>query len=347
MIRSVQSLASLFLWLWCCSVWAQALNLGHTLSQHNDHGTTTFFYPTRAAEEQTRQGPFSFSWAEDAPLHGSNGRLIVISHGSGGSPWVAVDLARVLVQSGFVVAMPQHRGDNHLDSSEPGPVSWKRRPREIGQAIDLALQMPHFVGRLNQDKVGVFGGSAGGHTALSMAGGVWSPARFRDHCLAHIEVDFSSCVGFLMRLNGGWLDRLKLWAARRVIAWRFDDETPQRHDDPRVKAVVAMVPFAADFDPSSLASPRVPLGLVEASRDVNQIPRFHVGAIKAACLPRCTDLMTLPDAGHGAMLSPMPPLVPDSIAEYLLADPPAFDRAAEVPRIHRAISDFFIERLLP
>lgn len=326
---------------------AQAVNLGYALALHPGPNTTTFFYPTHAAEAPTRQGPFQLSWAQDAPLQGANGRLIVVSHGSGGAPWVAVDLARALVQRGFVVVMPQHEGDNHLDDAEPGPPTWKRRPKEVSRAIDLALQLPRFKGRLAADQVGVYGGSAGGHAALSMAGGVWSPGRFRDHCEAHIEADFSSCVGFITRLTGGWLDGPKIALARRVIASRFGDETPQAHDDARVKAVVAMVPFAADFDPASLATPRVPLGLIEAAKDVNQVPRFHVGAIKAACLPRCTDVLTLPEAGHGAMHSPLPPLEPGSIAHQLLADPPGFDRAATVPRIHNAIADFFVQHLKP
>lgn len=339
-------LATMALWAAALGAAEQPVNMGHALAPQTGQNTTTFFYPTRATEAPTQQGPFRLSWAQDAPLQDANGRLIVVSHGSGGAPWVAADLARALVQRGFVVAMPQHAGDNHQDDAEPGPESWKKRPKEVSQAIDLALQLPRFKGQLLDDQVGVFGGSAGGHTALSMAGGVWSPARFRDHCLANIEADFSSCVGFITRLTGGWLDGPKIALARRVIASRFGDETPQVHSDARVKAVVAMVPFAADFDPASLATPRVPLGLIEAVKDVNQVPRFHIGAIKAACLPRCTDLMTLTEAGHGAMHSPLPPLEPGSIAHQLLADPPGFDRAATVPRIHSAIADFFVQHLM-
>lgn len=325
---------------------AQPLNLGYVSVQHPTHGMTSFFYPTLAAEAPQRRGPFALSWAADAPLAPVNGRLIVISHGSGGSPWVHTDLARELVLRGFVVVVPTHIGDNATDNKEPGPESWKKRPAEVSHAIDVTLAMPKFLDKLDPNKVGVFGGSAGGHTALSMAGGVWSPARFRDHCLAHIEEDFASCVGFSTRLKGGWLDGPKLWLAKRVITSRFGDETPQSHEDPRVKAVVAMVPFAADFDPASLATPRVPLGLITAEKDVNQVPRFHIDAIKAACLPRCTDLMTLPDAGHGAMLSPMPPLEPGSIGEQLLADPPGFDRATTVPLIQKKIAEFFEKHLL-
>jgi predicted dienelactone hydrolase len=326
---------------------AQPVHLGHVQVLQPGHRTTTFFYPTLAPESPQRRGPFTLSWAADAPPAPTTDkrRLVVISHGSGGVSWVHTDLARSLVQRGFVVVVPQHAGDSLGDDAEPGPDSWKRRPAEVSRAIDVALAMPLFLDRLDPNRVGVYGGSAGGHTALSMAGGVWSPARFRDHCLVNIEADFSSCVGFSTLLTGGLLDGAKLWLARRVIASRFSDETPQSHHDPRVKAVVAMVPFAADFDPASLATPRVPLGLVTAVKDVNQVPRFHIEAVKAACLPRCTDLMTLPEAGHGAMLSPLPPLEPGSISHQLQADPPGFDRATAVPLINARIGDFFVQHL--
>ena len=153
---------------------------------------------------------------------------------------------------------------------------------------------PPLAATLRFDSVGLFGGSAGGHTALSMAGGKWSKARFRNHCEAHIREDFSSCVGFLTLLDGDWLDAPKIWLAKSVIAARFSDDTVQGGFDPRIKSVVAMVPFAADFDPASLKQPATALGLVIADKDVNQVPRFHAEAILAACEPRCEVVMRLP-----------------------------------------------------
>jgi predicted dienelactone hydrolase len=111
-----------------------------------------------------------------APVRG-NGRLVVISHGSGGSPWVHADLARSLVEAGFVVAMPQHRGDNYRDDRDPGPDSWTLRPQEVSRAIDAVAQDPRFAPLLKLDKVGMYGMSAGGHTALSMAGGLHAALR--------------------------------------------------------------------------------------------------------------------------------------------------------------------------
>jgi predicted dienelactone hydrolase len=309
-------------------------------------GQVTVFYPSPDAESAVVKGPFRLSWASDGALLKGNGRLIVISHGSGGSPWVHADLARALVEHGFIVALPEHHRDNYLDPSEPGPASWRKRPQEVTAAIDAIAGDAALAAGLSLDAVGVFGGSAGGHTALSLAGGQWSDQRFREHCQKNIEQDFSSCVGFITLLKGDALDGMKIWFARQVIASRFRDSELQHYADPRVKAVVAMVPFAADFIPGSLAEPKTALGLVIADKDVNQVPRFHVEAILNACSPRCEVVMRLPDGGHGAMLSPMPPLEAGSIGDRLLGDPPSFDRAKRIPELNSRIADFFIRHLV-
>jgi predicted dienelactone hydrolase len=324
---------------------ADAPRLGFMQLSQADGAATTVFYPTSGTEVAVRRGPFSFSWVPDgAPVKG-NGRLIVISHGSGGSPWVHVDLARALVRRGFTVAIPLHHGDNYLDPSKPGPVSWRKRPREISQAIDRVGAHAALASQLALDSVGVFGGSAGGHTALSLAGGEWSDERFKAHCDRNIEQDFSSCVGFITRLKGNALDPLKMWVARRVIDWRFSDATVQRYRDPRITAAVAMVPFAADFIAESLSRPAVHLGLVIARKDVNQVPRFHVETIARACTPHCEVVMDLPEGSHGAMLSPMPPLERGSVAEQLLADPPSFNREQAIAELNSRIGDFFVRQL--
>jgi predicted dienelactone hydrolase len=328
------------------SAFSKVPHVGFVQVVQIDGGVTSVFYPTDAQETQVRRGPFELSWAKDAEPAIGNKHLIVISHGSGGSPWVHADLARTLVERGFIVALPQHKGDNYLDGSKPGPESWIQRPIEVSRAIDAVASQPQMSSILTFDAVGVFGGSAGGHTALTLAGGEWSSSRFRDYCENNLERDFSSCVGFTTLLHGNWIDNIKVWLARHIISWRFSDETIQRYADPRIQAAVAMVPFAADFVPHSLAFPRVPLGLVIAGKDVNQIPTFHVDAVRKECEPRCTIVMNLAEAGHGAMLSPMPPLEKGSIASFLLSDPPLFDRAADIPRLNGLIADFFVQKLI-
>ena len=86
-------------------------------------GVVTVYYPSTSETQTIKRGPFTFQMAADGTPSRGNGRLIVISHGSGGSPWVHANLAQTLVADGFVVAMPAHRGDNFQDPGTPGPGS--------------------------------------------------------------------------------------------------------------------------------------------------------------------------------------------------------------------------------
>jgi predicted dienelactone hydrolase len=307
-------------------------------------GPVTVFYPTGTEARELRRGPFALQVAEDGVPGRGNGRLVILSHGSGGNPWVHSNLARALVEAGFVAAFPEHRGDNFRDPSRPGPESWKRRPAEVSRAIDAVARDARFAPLLGLDRVGVYGMSAGGHTALTLAGGRWSPASFRRHCEKHLDEDFPACVGLATSLSGGWMDTFKKWTARWVLAWRFTDAAWQTHRDARVKAIVAAVPYAADFDMGSLASPAAPLGLVNAGKDKWLAPRFHGEAVLKAC-KACVRVADLPTGGHGALLSPLPPGLTGTIGA-LLNDPPGFDRKL-LPPVDRRIADFFRQHLLP
>jgi predicted dienelactone hydrolase len=309
-------------------------------------GPVTVFYPSRGQDAPVKRGPYTLMLDERAEPVRGNGRLVVISHGSGGNAWVHSDLARALVNAGFVVAMPEHQSDNAKDPSQPGPESWKRRPAEVSRAIDAVAKDARFASLVAFDKVGMYGMSAGGHTALSLAGGTWSPGNLLRHCEAHIDDDFPSCVGLASRLRGNVFDGVKKTVALWVIKSRLTDDAPQTYADPRIAAVVAGVPFAVDFDPASLATPRVPLGLVTAGQDKWLAPRYHSDRIAAAC-KTCERIADMPAAGHGALISPPPPAdrIPEILAD-LLADGPGFDRK-QLPEVDRKIAAFFTRHLLP
>jgi len=308
-----------------------------------DAGPVTVFYPASGEAKTVVRGAFSLEVAEKAPPVPGNGRLVIVSHGSNSAPWMYSDLAQTLVNAGFVVAMPEHESDNIRDGGEPGPPSWKKRPLEVSRAIDVLAKDPWFATHLDFKQVGVYGMSAGGHTALTMAGGRWSPAEFRRHCEAHIREDFQTCVGLITQLTGGWLDGLKMRVATWVIRQKFSDENWYAHADPRVTAVVAGVPLSADFDLSSLSSPRIPLGVIVAKRDKWLIPAFHSDRLLKAC-SSCEVVMSLDNAGHGALLSPLPPHRSGVLAA-MIDDEPDFDRAKVVPEMNSRIVKFFQRHL--
>jgi len=344
-MRRSSSLFFLFLAFFCG--WTRASMGMAELPAAPGDGPVTVFYPSADAARPTQRARFTLDLAvQGAPVPG-NGRLVIVSHGSGGAPWVHADIARSLVEAGFVVAMPEHKADNYKDDSDPGPDSWTMRPAEVSRAIDAVARDPRFAPMLRLDKVGMYGMSAGGHTALSLAGGRWSPAAFARHCEANLVDDFQSCVGLITRLTGGPLDGIRKWAALFVIRHRFgDDVAPREHTDPRIAAIVAGVPSSADFDMASLADPRVPLGLITAGQDRWLIPRFHSDRVLAACLPRCELIAGMPTGGHGALLSPPPPGLSGLIGD-MLDDPPGFDRQNVLPDVNTKTTAFFCKHLLP
>ena len=84
-------------------------------------GAVTVYYPSSSDAHTVKRGPFSLQLAQDGALRRGNGRLVVISHGSGGSPWVHANLARALVEDGFIVAMPAIAATTTRTPARPAP----------------------------------------------------------------------------------------------------------------------------------------------------------------------------------------------------------------------------------
>jgi predicted dienelactone hydrolase len=309
---------------------------------HNGKGPIAVFYPSNSPSKPVKRGPFTLDVASQGSFQPGNRRLVVLSHGSGGSPWPFADLARILVNSGFVVAVPEHDGDNYHDQRLVGPESWKLRPGEVSAAIDTLKSDARFGPMLDLDRVGVYGTSAGGLTALTLAGARWSPANFMRHCRAHMEDDFPACVGLATSLRGNFLDPVRLTLARWFHRVRFNDETWYSHTDPRIQAVIASVPMAAPIDMGSMAQPRAAVGLMIAEHDQWLAPRFHVRAVRAACAA-CEVLADIPNAGHGSFFSPWPADLAQSLTP-MLVDPPGFARR-DLGAVYEKMAGFFARHL--
>ena len=224
-------------------------------------GLITVWYPSEAPETTRNMGGSFFlnaAW-DGAPVRG-NGALIALSHGTGGSALPFHDLARVLVEVGFVVIAPEHNGDNWQDQSKIGPPSWKQRPSEITAAIDRIQSELAFAPLLDKQRVGVFGMSAGGLTALMFSGGTWSLDRMVKHCAAHFEEDMGFCA--YREFTAGRPDEQTLSRIKERFAQALQsgtvDTTEYGYLDKRVKAVVAAVPAGAVIDPASLRTPEYP-----------------------------------------------------------------------------------------
>src|ERR1700736_5269075 len=141
------------------------------------------WYPSAAPASPQRLGLFQQTVATGGAVAGRGLPLVVISHGTGGSFEGHYDAALALAEAGFVVAAVTHTGDNYRDQSQFGPL--QSRPRHIKALIDfmLAAWPQHDV--LEPSRIGMFGFSAGGFTALVGIGGVPNMSKVGPFCAAH------------------------------------------------------------------------------------------------------------------------------------------------------------------
>ncbi len=249
------------------------------------------FYPTLAPEQPVRLGPYEIDLATDGAPEGEGLPLVVVSHGMGGSPWLYRGLAAHLASAGFVVALPEHPGDNRSDSSLSGTVAnLEARPRRLRRVIDGLFADPVLGPRLKPGEVGLIGHSMGGYTVLALAGG--RPTAFP-------------------------------WETPE----REARELAVEHDD-RVRALVLLAPAAVWFQaPGALAGVTAPMLMLTAEHD-EHTPALHAETVEAG-VPDAARIEhhVVPGAGHFSFLSPFPPGLtsPGFIPSQ---DPEGFDRPA-------------------
>src|SRR2546427_3698505 len=183
-------LSLVFVLLCLCFAVEAALssNVGYRRIEIQDTATGETFpvaiwYPTDAQPSVLAFGPYTMRVARDAaPAEGKFG-LVVISHGSGGGALDHRDLAMALASGGYVVAAPMHPRDNFQDMSGVGSVSvWTGRPKQVSRVIDRVLEDKALGPHIQRERIGVVGHSAGGYTALSLAGAQPSMNLLVQHC---------------------------------------------------------------------------------------------------------------------------------------------------------------------
>jgi predicted dienelactone hydrolase len=149
-------------------------SLSLTITDHDNNVTfpSLLFYPTETPSSPVAFGPYSMELALNAPIQGEHLPLVVISHGSGSTPLVYRTLAIYLAKHGFVVALPEHPGNNRSNNSLDGTVTnLQHRPRHLRQTIDAVLADSRLTPHVEPHHVAVIGHSLGAYTALAVAGG--------------------------------------------------------------------------------------------------------------------------------------------------------------------------------
>jgi predicted dienelactone hydrolase len=280
------------------------------------------WYPSESPVSSQQFGLYRQTVAAGGPIAGRGLPLIVMSHGTGGSFEGHYDTALALAEAGFVVAAVTHTGDNYRDQSSF--IRVENRPRHIKALVDFMLaSWPHH-DLIDPARIGMFGFSAGGFTALVEIGGVPDMTRAAPYCDAH--PDEWTCL------------KAKPYRTGAVAAPAAFVHVP------RIAAAVIAAPAVGySFTPEGLADIKAPIQLWRGDSDeILPHPRHAQNVYEG--LPAKPEYHVVPNAGHFAFLAPCTPMA-ESIAPDICRDPAGFDRAAFHREFNAAAVTFFKAKL--
>jgi len=258
--------------------------------------------------------------------------LVVISHGTGGSLMGHSDTAIALADAGYVVAAMSHTGDNSRDQSYVGKGRHLiGRSRHVSRVIDYMVEKWANHTQIDPARIGLFGHSAGGFTALVVAGGQPDMTHGAERCRK--RPDAWDCQ--YLKKHGLDLEKA---VPPPDDAWVHDA---------RVKSAVIAAPAVGyAFEPDRLGDVTIPVQLWEAGKDdvVEDSP-----AIIGKLLPKgIAKHRVIPGAGHFSFLAPCTLGMRTIIAVMRLTgtpavcnDPKGFDRAEFHQKFNRDVIAFF------
>ena len=136
-------------------------------------------YPSTDVARDVKMGPYSVNASPDGNWAQGKFPLVIISHGGGGSHLLYRITAEYLARNGFVVAMPEHHGNNRNDNAlEDKNENLTLRTKHIQRVIDHILSDPNLSKHIDPTRIAMIGHSLGGATALAVSGAVpWSKSR--------------------------------------------------------------------------------------------------------------------------------------------------------------------------
>ena len=284
------------------------------------------WYPTDAAAKPTSLETFTQDVATDAPVMGQGLPLVVISHGSGGTLASHYDTALALAHAGFVVAAATHNGDAYKDQGQMAQI-W-RRPAQLHRLVDYMLADWPQHAAIDPRRVGVFGFSNGGFTALVAVGGTPDLRLLVPHCRHATAFE---CVGVVDKMTPAD------WA-------QFPPPGVVWVHDPRIRAAVIAAPgIGYTFGRAGLKDVSVPIQLWRAEFDHVEPSPYYVETVRDA-LPAAPEYHLAANADHYDFLAPCSAVLV-KYAPDICAERPGFDRAAFHAQFDAALVAFFEKTL--
>ena len=263
------------------------------------------WYPSQTTPKPVSMGPTTMAVALNAPLNGQALPLVVVSHGTGGSLLSHFDTAIALADAGMVVVALNHTGDNYADQSRSTDIM--DRSRQVSRVIDHMLSTWEGRVAIDPGRIGMFGFSSGGFTALASIGGIADFATIGPMCRQYPQ-DFACQL---------------LAKSQSPVVFT----APTVVTDARIKAAVVAAPaLGFTFSPDGLKNVSVPVQLWRAENDVIVPHPRYAEAVRLA-MPVAPEYHVVPNAGHFDFLVPCSEALA-SLAPSICTSAPGFDRAA-------------------
>lgn len=279
------------------------------------------WYPSAAAPQLITVGTFSQDVATDGAVDGTGLPLVLITHGNGGYKYSHHDTALALANAGFIVVALTHPGDNYADQSAATDVL--ARPQHVSMALDYMLKEWLHRDRIAASRIGLFGFSSGGFTALVTIGGQPDLGKVFGHCTAHPD----QYVCNLISKHG-------LQSSASPIT------VPSKLHDRRIGAAVIAAPaLGFTFDAASLSKVAIPIQLWRAEDDLILPHPWYAEQVRAS-LPRQPDYHVVARAGHFDFLAPCTDRLA-AMAPQICTSQPGFDRGAFHQRFNADVIGHF------
>jgi predicted dienelactone hydrolase len=205
--------------------------------------------------------------------------LIMLSHGDRGSSVDQSWLAEELAADGYIVAAVSHWLNTWKKNTPEATLKVWDRPKDIRFTMDELLAHEVWGPRIDAQRIGAAGHSAGGYTSLALAGAIYSPLQMSKYCEA--QAGARECnLG-----DGADLESIDF------------TQSKASYRDSRIKAVVAMAPaLGPGIKPGSLAELDIPVLVIAAEDDA--LLKYELNAeVYAKHVPRA-EILILPKGGH-------------------------------------------------
>jgi predicted dienelactone hydrolase len=272
-------------------------------AKHSPVLRVTIWYPTRAnaVEQPLEIGPpghplfSSGKAAADSPIAQGRHRVILLSHGFGGTARMMGWFGTGLAQIGYIVVAVDHPGNNGMEPiTVAGASLWWERADDLGAALAVVKSDAVIGPHLDLEHLGVAGFSAGGFTSLVAAGARVDTAHYLQFCTSH--PDDAVCM-----------PQKEAPELTPKLVYKQITETPalaeqlrhagDDHSIPGIRAVFVMAPAIVQaLDPAGLGNLKQPVRILLGDADVVAPPATN-GYVAAKLLPHVS-MRTLPSVGH-------------------------------------------------